>query len=164
MQWKTDAVNDTFVLTLRGEKRKAVPFHLVLTGVFVCGVHFLVFQSSARLYGEIGGILWAILIAIRQQFGVSVLTISPDTVSLNRHTFGLGRARHFARSDTERLGYEPEAGQDDAALAIMIRTVMMPIRFAHGITPGEAQEVFAAIKTKNCWIGSMIRPVGTAMF
>jgi hypothetical protein len=164
MECKTDVSDGNFVVTIRGEKRKSAVFHLFATGVFLAAVHFLIYRSTARLLAEFVGVSWALFILLRQQFGTSILTVKKDFVSLNRHVFGAGRTRSFPRSDVERLGYEPEAGQDDAALALMVRTVMMPLRFAHGISPYEAEQVFSSLKSGECWIGNEIRSVGTAMF
>jgi hypothetical protein len=164
MECKTEISEGNFVVTLRGGKRKRVVLHLLATGIFLATVHLLIYRSKVRFIAELGSALWALFIVLRQQYGTSVLTIAGDFVSLNRHVLGAGRTRRFPRSDVERLGYEPEAGQDDAALALMVRTVMMPLRFAHGITPPEAEQVFSSLESGGCWIGSQIRPVGTAMF
>jgi hypothetical protein len=164
MECSTEVSKDNFVVTIRGEKRKGAIFHLFATGVFLAAVHFLIHRSEVRLIAEFVGVSWALFIVLRQQFGISVLTITEDFVYLNQHVFGAGRTRRFPRSDVERLGYEPEAGQDDAALALMVRTVMMPLRFAHGINPSEAEQVFSSLRSGDCWIGSEIRSVGTAMF
>jgi hypothetical protein len=164
MECSTEVSDGNFVVTIRGEKRKNALFHLLATGVFLAAVHFFIYRSTARLLAEFIGVSWALFIVLRQQFGTSILTVTKDFVSLNRHVFGAGRTRRFPRSDVERLGYEPEAGQDDAALALMVRTVMMPLRFAHGISPSEAEQVFSSLKSGECWIGNEIRSVGTAMF
>ena len=164
MQCKTEFSEGNFVVTVVGEKRKSALLHLLATGIFVAAVHFLIYRSSVRLLAEFLGVSWALFIVLRQQFGTSIFKVTKDFVYLNRHVFGAGRTRRFPRSDVERLGYEPEAGPDDAALALMVRTVMMPLRFAHGISPSEAEQVFSSLKSGECWIGNEIRPVGTAMF
>jgi hypothetical protein len=164
MDCKTEVLEGNFVVTVKGEKRKSALFHLLAAGIFVAAVHFLIYRSTARLLGEFLGVSWALFIVVRQQFGTSIFTVTTDFVYLNRHIFGAGRTRRFPRSDVERLGYEPETGQDDAALALMVRTVMMPLRFAHGISPSEAEQVLSSLKSGECWIGNEIRPVGQEMF
>lgn len=164
MDFNINSSESALVVTLRGEKRKLALVHLLAAGVLFAAAHFLLYQNKARFCGELFGAFWALFVALRQQFGTSVLTITTDTVSLNRHILGTGRTRSFPRSDVERLGYEPQAGQDDAALALMVRTVMMPLRFAHGITPAEAEHAFSALKSAQSWIAGQIRPVGTPVF
>jgi hypothetical protein len=164
MDCKTEILQGSLVVTVKGEKRKRALLHLLAAGIFVAAVHFLIYRSTAKLLGEFLGVSWALFIVLRQQFGTSIFTVTDDSVYLNRHLLGAGRTRRFPRSDVERLGYEPEDGQDDAALALMVRTVMMPIRFAHGISPSEAEQVFLSLKSGECWIGNQIRPVGKAMF
>ena len=164
MQWTAETSQDQVVVTLIGEKRKSTIFHMLGTAVFIAAIHFLVYRSSERLIGESIGFLWAFLLLIRQQFGKSVITVKSDSIVLSRTVLGVGRNRQFPRMDVERLGYEPANGPDDSALALMARTVMMPMRFAHGITPDEANCVFAMLHSCECWIAGDIRPVGTAMF
>ena len=130
MDCTTKFEDQTLVLALRGKRRKQTVKHLLATGLVLCACHFLVDRSTERICGESIGQLIGIFVILPQQFGTSGLTVSADAVSLHRHTFGPGQTRNFPRPDVERLGYEPEAGQDDAALALMVRTVMMPIRFA----------------------------------
>jgi hypothetical protein len=164
MEFKIETSEDNLVVTIRGEKRKSAVIHLLATGVFVTAIHFFIYQSIVRLLAEFAGVSWALFTISRQQFSVSVFTITKNCVYLSRHVFGVGRIRRFFRSDVERLGYEPEAGQDDAALALMVRTVMMPLRFAHGISPSEAEQIFSSVKSSGCWIGNEIRSVGIAIF
>jgi len=156
MECKTEVSDGNFV-TIRGEKRKSESLSSTCYRVFLAAVHFLIYRSTARLLGEFLGVSWALFIVLRQQFGTSVLTeglrvFEPTCLSCRR-------TRSFPRSDVERLGYEPEAGQDDAALALMVRTVMMPLRFAHGISPSEAEQVFSSLTSGECWIGNEIRSV-----
>jgi hypothetical protein len=105
-----------------------------------------------------------LFLVTREQFGVSELIVDPSSIQLTRKTFGIGRTRTFPRPNTERLGYEPANRDDDAALAIMIRTVMMPIRFAHGITPTEARQLFQSIRENHVWLADHIVEVGTPLF
>jgi hypothetical protein len=152
------------VLTLKGERRKGVPARLFAIGCFIPAAHLLVYRSAIRFGAEVVGVTFAACVVLRQQFGTSVLTVTETHLMLKRHTFGIGRTRQFPRSDIEKLGYEPTAGADDAALAVVVRTAMMPIRFAHGITPIEANEVLMSVQKSGSWLGPMIRPVGTALF
>lgn len=169
---KFDILKDKETLTLRfyGDRRKALVYHQA-AALFALGlVYLLVFrdprflQSSFRILGKIASIGWLTLAILRQQFAVCDLVVGDATVTLERRLFRVGRKRIFPRTDTERLGYEAGNQYDDAALAIMVRTVMMPIRFAHGITPDEATQVFDQVHASGAWIGSLIRPVGVPMF
>ena len=54
-------------------------------------------------------------------------------------------------ADVKRLGFEPGNQYDDSALGLMVRTHVMPIRFAHGITASEADEMFTELKGEHCW-------------
>ena len=164
MKWAAETAENQVVVTLIGERRKSTVFHILGVAIVIAAIHFLVYRSTERLIGESIGYCWAFFVVIRQQFGKSVITVTSDSVALSRTVFGVGRDRHFPRIDVERLGYEPDSGPDDSALALMARTVMMPMRFAHGITPEEASEVFAKLHSCECWIAGEIRTVGTAMF
>ena len=164
MKWTAETAENQVVVTLIGERRKSTVFHILGVAIFAAAIHFLVYRSTERLIGESIGYSWAFFVVIRQQFGKSVIRVTSDSVALSRTILGMGRSLEFPRVDVERLGYEPDSGPDDSALALMARTIMMPMRFAHGITPAEATGVFAKLHACECWIAGLIRPVGTPMF
>jgi hypothetical protein len=162
--------NETLTLRLYGDRSKALVYHQAVVVIALCLLYSLVYidpgylQAPERILGKVIGFSWLTFTVLRQQFAVCDLVVSDTTVTLERRLFRIGRKRVFPRTDTERLGYEAANQYDDAALAIMVRTVMMPMRFAHGITPEEARHVFEQIHDSGSWIGSMIRPVGVPMF
>jgi hypothetical protein len=136
-----------------------------LGGVVVIVVfHYWADRSNVRDWGQVIGYFWAIGTVMRQQFGVSELIVDPEFVTLNRHTLGIGRSRRFPRADVERLGYLIGNKYDDSALGLMVRTVMMPLHFAHGINIQEADLLLKKLQLSGSWMGPLIRVVGTPLF
>lgn len=164
MTCTTQGDAEKFSIRVQGERRSSAIFHILAGAIFIGAVHYLIYGSIARLCAEAAGFSWVIGTVLRQQFGVSELTVDSDGVTLNRHTFGVGRTKRFPRADVERLGYEVGDRYDDAALGLMIRTVMMPLRFAHGIQPSEVTLLFDALRTSGSWLGGFVRSVGIPLF
>jgi hypothetical protein len=168
MRWETHFQDQTLVLTVRSEERKSRVLFLLTICLVLSAAQFFFSPAGGVLIWCTLGFLWASLELLRREFATSVLAVNRDTVSLSREVLGLGRARIFARSDVERLGYLPGVQDaefnEDPALAIMVRTVVLPLTFAHGMSRTEAEKVFASIKSSGCWIADVIRPVGMPMF
>ncbi|HSY36453.1 MAG TPA: hypothetical protein VK814_11935 [Acidobacteriaceae bacterium] len=164
MHWEITKDSNLLTLRLQGERRRSDIVHFIAVAICLVGMHFCFGERIERVIGLTLGLSWATFILVRQQFGTSTLSAGDDTITLDRRTLGIGRTRRFKRSDAERLGFEAANQQEDAALALMVRTVMMPMRFSHGITPDEATAVFAKVKESDSWLAGFIRPVGTPMF
>ena len=102
--------------------------------------------------------------ALLRMYGTSSLVVDPVSVVLTRRTLGISRTRKFSRTDVERFGYSPETRgryHQDACLALMVRTDLLPIGFAHNITQTEAEAIFAKLKESGSWLSETVRPVGT---
>jgi hypothetical protein len=54
-----------------------------------------------------------------------------------RALFRLRRSKSFPRGDVEKRGYMPGSQNEDPSLAMMIRSLLMPKRFAYGMSPDE---------------------------
>jgi len=133
--------------------------------VFFCAV------ARKQFSMVVEGALFAlalILVALHRMFSISSLTITSDSLILNRRMFGISRTRTFPKSEVERLGYEPEfryrSSHQDSALAIMVRDDIMPVRFAQTLLPADAEAIFVQLKECGSWVAELIRPVGTPMF
>jgi hypothetical protein len=164
MHWEITKDSNLLILRLQGERRRSDILHFIAVAICLVGMHFCFGDRIERVIGLTLGLSWATFILIRQQYGTSTLLANDDSITLDRRTLGIGRTRKFHRSDTERLGFEVANQQVDSALALMVRTVMMPMRFSHGIRPDEATAVFTKLKESDSWIAEFIRPVGTPMF
>jgi hypothetical protein len=161
---RTACTGDKLTLTLRGERQRSTVWRVFLFCGLTVSFHYAIHAELWRVLAETTGASVPLFLVTREQFGVSELIVDPSSIQLTRKTFGIGRTRTFPRPNTERLGYEPANRDDDAALAIMIRTVMMPIRFAHGITPTEARQLFQSIRENHVWLADHIVEVGTPLF
>jgi len=153
-----------FSLRIQGERRSSAIFHLLAGVAVILIFHYCLDRGNIRDWGQVIGYSWAIGTVMRQQFGVSELIVDSEFVTLNRHTLGIGRSRRFPRADTERLGYLAGDKYDDSALGLMVRTVMMPLHFAHGINAQEATLLFQELRLSGSWMGLLIRSVGTPLF
>jgi hypothetical protein len=102
--------------------------------------------------------------ALLRIYGTSSLAVDSDFVILTRRTLGISNTRKFLRTDVERFGYSPEIKgryHQDSYLALMVRTDLLAIGFAHNITQPEAEAIFAKLKESGSWLSETIRPIGT---
>lgn len=164
MRWSCEEVAGALLVRVVGERRRGdvgqVIGSLVLMGV----IHFFFSGMWLRVVAVALGGSYAVFRVCRIQFGVTELRVDADAVTLSQELFGLRRSARFPRADVEKLGYLPETRNEDAALAMMIRTLVWPKRLAYGMGAEDADRLLMAVAASDSWIAPKILRVGTPLF
>ena len=174
-----DRKSDGLVVRFAEEKSLGRWFNVVFTlALFAFAQLYLAFDPSISNQSigarETIGLVISIFplgylfVAIRNLFGAYELEISPESLTLRRRVGPFASRRSFKREDVDWLAFSPEVkaykSHEDSALSVLVRQNVMPIGFAHTITPDEATRVFGELAKGPQWMTSLIRPVGTAPF
>jgi len=164
MQWSCEESAGALVARMAGERRRSdvweVIGSLVLTGL----IDFFVSRMWLRVGALALGGSYAVFRVCRVQFGVTELRVDADAVTLTQELFGLRRSARFPRADVEKLGYLRETRDEDAALAMMIRTLVCPKRTAYGMGPEDADRLLMAVAASESWIAPKTLRVGTPLY
>ena len=163
MLCETTSTAERFCVRMHGVKNRRSLLKLV-AAILLITIFEYEFHGWLQTIGRGLGSLWALYTVLRAQFSMTELTGDRQYLFLRRKLFSFHRTRRFPRSDVEWVGFEPGNQYDDSALGLMVRTNVMPVRFAHGISASEASDVFTELKTSDCWLAPHIRAVGVALF
>lgn len=164
MRIETSRDEEQFVVRIAGERKPKAIYRLIGSIALSLFLELGLRHSWATAMGVIAGGSFAIYTFFEVQFGSSEMRVDDHNVRFITRIPGFKRTRVFQRSDVERLGYLKGSKEDPPALGIMIRTLMLPLRFGHGLTHEEATDLLSAIASTECWIAKKTLHVDRPLF